>query len=106
MKKIECFIRHEKVEDLRDALIAEGVGGMTFTEVRGFGSQTTRPKNYLVLPKVKIEIYANDADVERFVETIVTTCRDQKLGNGKIAVIDLDQVVRIRTGERDEKALV
>ena len=106
MKKIECIIREDKIKDLRDALKGKGVGGLTITHVKGFGRETTRPDNYLVLPKAKIELYCTDDQVDELTETINDTCRTGKLGDGKIAIFNIDKVVRIRTGEQDEKAIL
>ncbi len=106
MKKIECIIRPEKLEELKGALRGAGVGGMTISDVRGFGAQTTRPDNYLVLPKMKIEIYATDAQVDEITNVIVQVCRGKDIGNGKIAIIPLDDVIRVRTGERADKAIL
>jgi nitrogen regulatory protein P-II 1 len=106
MKKIECIIREDRVKELREALRLKGVGGMTLTHVQGFGRETTRPTNYLLLPKVKIEIYCTKDQVDDYVETIMNTCRTGELGDGKIAVLDLDNIVRIRTAEEKEAAIL
>ena len=112
MKKIEAIIRHFKLEEVKEALNAKGVQGMTVTEVRGFGRQkghteTYRGAEYAVdfLPKVKIEVVVKDADVERAIEAIVKAAKTGKIGDGKIFVTAVEQVVRIRTGETDETAL-
>ena len=105
MKKIECIIKHERLEELRNQLIQTGVGGMTITEVRGFGKQTTRPESYLVLPKVKIEIYAAEEQVDALVQTIVRVCRKGEIGDGKIALLPVEDLIRIRTGERLAEAV-
>lgn len=105
MKKIECIVRPEKIEELKNELRLGGVGGMTISDVRGFGAQTTRPENYLVLPKAKIEIYCTDDQVSELTGIIVRVCRDNGIGNGKIAVLPVEEVIRVRTGELGEKAL-
>jgi nitrogen regulatory protein P-II 1 len=105
MKKIECIIKHERLEELRNQLIQTGVGGMTITEVRGFGKQTTRPESYLVLPKVKIEIYAAEEQVDGLVQTIIRVCRKGEIGDGKIALLPVEELIRIRTGERQTEAV-
>lgn len=106
MKKIECIIRPEKLEELKNELRLAGVGGMTISDVRGFGAQTSRPDNYLVLPKVKIEIYCTDDQVNDFVETIIKVCRTNDIGSGKIAVLAVDEIIRVRTGERSNSAVL
>ena len=105
MKKIECIIRPEKLEELKNELRSAGVGGMTISDVRGFGAQTSRPDNYLVLPKIKIEIYCTDQQINDFVSVIVKVCRTGDIGNGKIAVLSTDDIIRVRTGEHGEKAI-
>ena len=106
MKKIEAVIRHFKLEDVKNALNEKGVQGMTVTEVRGFGRQkghteTYRGAEYSVdfLPKVKLEVVVDDKDAQGVVDTIVTSARTGQVGDGKIFVSALDNVVRIRTGE-------
>lgn len=106
MKKIECIIRPEKLEELKGALRDAGVGGMTISDVRGFGAQTTRPDNYLVLPKMKIEIYATDTQVDELTDVITRVCRGQDIGNGKIVIVPLENVIRVRTGEKGDKAIL
>ena len=105
MKKIECIIRSEKVEELKRALRETGVGGITITEVKGFGKETTRPEAYLVLPKIKIEIYAAEQQVEELTGIIINTCRTGELGDGKIVILPMDKAIRIRTGEEQDKAI-
>ncbi|MBI3991280.1 MAG: P-II family nitrogen regulator [Candidatus Omnitrophica bacterium] len=106
MKKIECIIRSEKLKDVTDALRNSGVGGMTVSEVRGFGVQSTRPDNFLFVHKTKLEIYSADSQVKDIISTLLTYCSAGKAGDGKIAVLPLDDCVRIRTGERKEKAII
>ena len=91
--------------NLKDELIKEGVGGMTVSDVRGFGRETTRPSNYLILPKLKVEIYCTDDQVATFVDTIIRICRQNQLGDGKIAVLDVEDLIRVRTGERQQEAV-
>ena len=106
MKKIECIIRTEGLKNLIDALKYSGVGGVTISEVKGFGKETTRPDAYLILPKTKVEIYATDEQVEELISIIVKTCRTGELGDGKIAILPMDDVIRIRTGTRNEEAIL
>ena len=112
MKKIEAIVRHHKVDDIKSALVKEGFLGMTVTEVHGFGKQrghkeTYRGAEYQVdfVPKVKLEIAAKESDVPRILDIIVSTARSGSIGDGKIFVTDLAQVIRIRTGEAGENAL-
>ena len=105
MKKIECFIQNKKLTELEEALRAAGVGGMTVSEVKGFGNEQTRPDSYLFLPKTKIEIFCNDDAVEPIIEVICRICKTGKLGDGKIAVLDVQELVRVRTGERGTAAV-
>jgi nitrogen regulatory protein P-II 1 len=112
MKKIEALIRHFKLEDVKEALMQFGVQGMTVTEVRGFGRQkghteTYRGTEYAVdfVAKIKIEIVVADAELARTVETVVRAARTGQVGDGKIFVSGLDEVVRIRTGEAGEQAI-
>jgi len=112
MKLITAIIKPFKLEDVRKAVADVGVQGVTVTEVRGFGRQrghteVYRGAEYLVefVPKTKIEIAVDDALAERVIEAIINTARTGKVGDGKIFVVDLEQVVRIRTGERDASAI-
>jgi nitrogen regulatory protein P-II 1 len=112
MKKIESVIRPHLLDAVKNALQEIGVVGMTVSEVRGFGRQkghteTYRGTEYKVdfLPKVKIEVALPDELVERAIEAIVETARTGKFGDGKIFLTSLDEVVRIRTGDRGEQAL-
>jgi len=106
MKKIECIIRSEKLIDVIKALKKAGIGGMTVSEVRGFGIQSDRPGNFLFVHKTKIEIYATDIQAKKIVPHILFHCSAGRLGDGKIAVMPLDDCVRIRTGERRNKAIL
>lgn len=112
MKKIEAIIRHFKVEDVKNALSAKGVQGMTVTEVRGFGRQrghkeVYRGAEYTVdfLPKVKLEVVVDDSQSETVIQTILSTARTGTVGDGKIFVTPLENVIRIRTGETGEAAI-
>ncbi len=112
MKKIEAIVRHHKLDDVKAALLALGLQGMTVTEVRGFGRQrghteTYRGTEYRVdfVPKVKIEVAVTDAQADDVVEAIVKAAGTGKIGDGKVFVYDLGSVVRIRTGELDADAL-
>ena len=112
MKKIEAIIRHFKLEEVKDALNALGVKGMTVTEVRGFGRQkghteTYRGAEYSVdfLPKVKIEVVLADEFVDRAVEAIQAAARTGRIGDGKIFISNIEQAIRIRTGEAGPDAL-
>jgi len=112
MKKIESIIRPHLLDAVKNALQEIGVVGMTVSEVRGFGRQkghteTYRGTEYKVdfLPKVKIEVAVPDDLAQRVAEVIVETARTGKFGDGKIFVGNLDEVIRIRTGDRGEQAL-
>ena len=112
MKMVTAIIKPLKLDEVREALSAVGVQGITVTEVKGFGRQKGhtelyRGAEYVVdfLPKVKIEVVVKDADVERCIESIVKAAKTGKIGDGKIFVTPVEQVVRIRTGETDESAV-
>jgi len=112
MKKIEAVIKPFKLDEVREALSGVGVSGLTVTEVKGFGRQKGhtelyRGAEYVVdfLPKVKVEVILGDALVERAIEAIVGAARTGKIGDGKIFVTDVGQVIRIRTGESGEAAV-
>ena len=112
MKKIEAIIKPFKLEEVKENLGLIGIHGMTVIEVKGFGRQKGhtelyRGAEYIVdfLPKVKIEIVVSDEDLDKTVESIQSTAKTGRIGDGKIFVTDLEQVVRIRTGEAGEKAL-
>jgi nitrogen regulatory protein P-II 1 len=112
MKKVEAIIKPFKLDEVKDALVEIGIGGMTVTEVRGFGQQKGhteiyRGTEYVIdfLPKVKIEVVVKDEDVEKAIETIMKTAQTGRVGDGKIFVIPVEEVVRIRTGERGEQAI-
>ena len=112
MKKIEAIIKPFKLEEVKENLGLIGIQGMTVVEVKGFGRQKGhtelyRGAEYIVdfLPKVKIEIVVSDADLDKAVESIQNTAKTGRIGDGKIFVTELEQVIRIRTGEDGEKAL-
>jgi nitrogen regulatory protein P-II 1 len=112
MKKVEAIIKPFKLDDVREALSAAGITGMTAIEVKGFGRQKGhtelyRGAEYVVdfLPKVKIELVLADDQVEECINAITAAARTGKIGDGKIFVSDVTRVVRIRTGEEDEAAI-
>ena len=112
MKKIEAIIKPFKLDEVREALHEIGVTGLTVTEVKGFGRQKGhtelyRGAEYVVdfLPKVKIELVIAASQVEAAIDTIIKTARTGKIGDGKIFVTSVEQVVRISTGETDEAAI-
>ena len=112
MKKIEAIIRHFKVEEVKAALVAADIHGMTVSEARGFGRQkghkeTYRGAEYTIdfVPKVKLEIIVADPEVDAAVNAIVEAARTGNVGDGKIFVTNIDQTIRIRTGETGEEAL-
>ena len=112
MKKIEAIIKPFKLDDVREALSAIGVTGMTATEIKGFGRQKGhtelyRGAEYVVdfLPKIKLEIVVTEGKVEESIEAITNAARTGKIGDGKIFVYPVEQVVRIRTGEQGEEAV-
>ena len=112
MKLITAIIKPFKLDEVREALSGIGVQGITVTEVKGFGRQKGhtelyRGAEYVVdfLPKVKVEVVVKDDDVERCIECIVKAAKTGKIGDGKIFVTPVEQVVRIRTGETGQDAL-
>ncbi|MGC9955884.1 P-II family nitrogen regulator [Roseiarcus sp.] len=112
MKIVMAIIKPFKLEEVRDALTAIGVHGLTVTEVKGYGRQKGhteiyRGAEYAVsfLPKLKIEVAVNTDVADKVVEAIVAAARTGQIGDGKIFVYDLDSAVRIRTGEKDKDAL-
>ncbi len=112
MKLIIATIKPFKLEEVREALTEAGIRGMMVTEIKGFGSQSGhteiyRGAEYAVnfVPKVKIEIVVTDTMVDQIVETITKTAQTGKIGDGKIFVIEVNQAVRVRTGEKDEDAI-
>ena len=112
MKKIEAIIKPFKLDEVREALQELGASGLTVTEVKGFGRQKGhtelyRGAEYTVdfLPKIKVEVILADSMVDKAIDAIVKAARTGKIGDGKIFVTDVGQVVRIRTGEADEDAI-
>jgi nitrogen regulatory protein P-II 1 len=112
MKKIEAVIKPFKLDEVREALSEIGVAGLTVTEVKGFGRQKGhtelyRGSEYVVdfLPKVKIEVVIGDSLLDAAIDAIIKAARTGKIGDGKIFVSDVQQVIRIRTGETDESAI-
>jgi nitrogen regulatory protein P-II 1 len=112
MKKVEAIIKPFKLDDVREALSEAGVQGVTVTEVKGFGRQKGhaelyRGAEYVVdfLPKLKLEIVCSDDMVHKIVETIEHAARTGRIGDGKIFVSPIEEVVRIRTGERGHQAI-
>ncbi len=112
MKKIEAIIKPFKLEEVKEALAALGVEGMTITEVKGFGRQKGhteiyRGSEYTVefLPKLKIEIVLADDKIEATVTAIIQAARTGKIGDGKVFVLPLEQAIRIRTEERGDNAI-
>jgi nitrogen regulatory protein P-II 1 len=112
MKKVEAIIKPFKLDEVREALSEIGVTGLTVTEVKGFGRQKGhtelyRGAEYVVdfLPKVKVEVIVADALVDSAIEAVVKAARTGKIGDGKIFVTTVEQVVRIRTGESGEAAV-
>ncbi|MDD4179752.1 MAG: P-II family nitrogen regulator [Candidatus Margulisbacteria bacterium] len=112
MKKIEAIIRSEKLEDLREALDKQGLSAMTATEVKGRGAQKGitlewRVGEYRVefIPKVKLEMVVEAKDVEKAVATILSVCSTGKVGDGKIFISPVEEVIRIRTKEKGQIAL-
>ncbi len=112
MKKIEAVVKPFKLDEVREALSEIGVTGLTVTEVKGFGRQKGhtelyRGAEYVVdfLPKVKVEVVVPDKLAEQAIEAVVKAARTGKIGDGKIFVTSVEQVIRIRTGETDEAAV-
>ena len=112
MKKIEAIIKPFKLDEVREALSDVGITGLTVTEVKGFGRQKGhtelyRGAEYVVdfLPKIKVEVVVADEIVDQAVEAIIKAAHTGKIGDGKIFVVPVEQVVRIRTGETNEQAL-
>jgi len=112
MKKVEAIIKPFKLDDVRAALTEVGVSGLTVSEVRGYGRQkghkeTYRGAEYNIdfLPKVKIDIVVSDDLLNRCIEAIMETAATGKIGDGKIFVFNVEQAIRIRTGERNDEAI-
>lgn len=112
MKKIEAIIRPEKLEEVKNALGQIGINGLTVTKLVGCGKQKGRTEVYRgteytinLIPKVKLEIVADDSLVDNILQTIIGTARTGEVGDGKIFVYPLEEAIRIRTGETGKKAL-
>ena len=112
MKKVEAIVKPFKLDEVKDALAEVGIQGMTVSEVKGFGrtggkKEVYRGSAYVVdfVPKVRIEIVVKDEQVREVVEAIMATARTGRIGDGKIFVTPVDDVVRIRTGEHGEDAI-
>ncbi|WP_039767372.1 P-II family nitrogen regulator [Caldicellulosiruptor sp. F32] len=112
MKKIECIIRPEKLEEVKDALNQLGIKGMTVSQVMGCGLQKGKTEYYRgveininLLPKIKIELIVKDSEVDRIVDTIIKVARSGRIGDGKIFIYNVENAVRIRTGEKGESAI-
>ena len=112
VKKIEAVIKPFKLDDVKDALHEVGVSGITVLEVKGFGRQKGhtelyRGAEYVIdfLPKVKVEVVVEDSMVENVIEAIENAARTGRIGDGKIFVLDVDQAIRIRTGDRGSDAI-
>src|SRR5262249_36247540 len=112
MKKIEAIIKPFKLDDVKEALTKEGIQGMTISEVKGFGRQKGhtelyRGAEYVVdfMPKVKVEILVTDEQAAAVADTILTAARTGRIGDGKIFITSVDEVIRIRTGERGRDAI-
>jgi nitrogen regulatory protein P-II 1 len=112
MKKIECIIGAQKLEDVKTALTDLGIVGMTATEVKGFGKQRGFVQHYRTserlvsfLPKIHVAVVVKDAELDQAVDAIIAAVRTGAVGDGKIFVSTIDEVIRIRTGERGDAAL-
>lgn len=112
MKKIEAIIKPFKLEDVKDSLVESGITGMTVSDVKGYGrqqghSELYRGAEYIVdfLAKTKIELIVNDDEVEKTVSAISESAKTGKIGDGKIFVTDIENVIRIRTGESGSEAV-
>ena len=112
MKKVEAIVKPFKLDDVKDALNGIGINGMTITEVKGFGRQkghveVYRGTEYEVnfLPKVKIEVVIPDAIIDKVISTIIDKAKTGNIGDGKIFIYSLEDVIRIRTGDRGEAAI-
>jgi nitrogen regulatory protein P-II 1 len=112
MKKIEAIIRPFKLDEVKEALVEEGIRGLTISEVRGYGRQkghteTYRGSEYRIefIPKIKIEVVVEDNKTEKVVEAILRTAKTGQVGDGKIFIYDIKDVIRIRTEESGPEAL-
>ncbi len=112
MKKIELLIKPFKLDDVKEALAGLGIFGMTISDVKGFGQQKGHTELYRgaeyqvdFVPKVKIEVVINDDAVEKTVEAVISAARTGKIGDGKVFVSNVEETIRIRTGERGPSAI-
>lgn len=112
MKKIEAIVRHFKLEEVKDGLTEIGIQGMTVSEVRGFGRQKGHKEQYRgaeytvdFLPKVKIETVVADDKAQEVIDKVIEKARTGQIGDGKVFVTDLDEMIRIRTGETGDAAV-
>lgn len=112
MKKVEAIIKPFKLEEVKEALANVGIKGLTVIEVKGFGRQKGHKELYRgaeyeieFLPKVKLEVIVPESELENVVEAIVSSARTGRLGDGKVFVSPVEEVIRIRTGERGEEAI-
>ena len=112
MKKVEAIVRHFKLEDVKNALNEHGIHGMTVTEVRGFGRQKGHTERYRgteyavdFVPKAKIEVVCSDATLPKVIDTILSAAQTGEIGDGKVFISELQEAIRIRTGETGDDAL-
>ena len=112
MKKIEAIIRPFKLEEVKEALVEEGIRGLTISEVRGYGRQkghteTYRRSEYHIefVPKIKIEVVVEDSKAEKIIDAILRTAKTGQVGDGKIFITNIEDVIRIRTDESGKEAL-
>jgi nitrogen regulatory protein P-II 1 len=112
VKKVEAIIKPFKLEEVKDALAKVGIKGLTVIEVKGFGRQKGHKELYRgaeyeieFLPKVKLEVVVPDTEVESVIDAIIASARTGRLGDGKVFVVPVEEVIRIRTGERGEEAI-
>lgn len=103
MKKLECIIRLEKLDDVRSALRKTGIGGMTITNIEGFGKQRAIGRGSV--KKIKVEVYVDDFQADSIIKIIMKAAHTGNTGDGKIAIIPLQEIHRIRTGERGPRAI-
>ena len=112
LKKVEAIIRPFKLEEVKEALVEEGIRGMTISEVRGYGRQkghteTYRGSEYRIefIPKIKIEVVVDESNLDSVVDAILKTAKTGQVGDGKIFIYDLNEIIRIRTDESGDGAL-
>jgi len=112
MKKIEAIIRPFKLDEVKEALVEEGIRGLTISEVRGYGRQkghteTYRGSEYRIefVPKIKIEVIVDDAKLDKVIDAVLRTAKTGQVGDGKIFIFDVQEAIRIRTEESGKEAL-